>query len=377
MAADLRRDLLIRQQDADPAITGVQTIEEEKISSREGLWPGVRKGPNVEGRGDETASASVEPWVDANGYLAACLLALGPGRVPLLGYKPDLGDRVVPYDTLELAFIEARVCGGNYVLSPEPRFRAGLRAGKADAVAAWKRLQNTAAWLGENDALLGRPAIPSATVLVEATETSFELVNLLFRRNASPQVRALADVPAPSPQRPVIVAAGLASVPAEIAARILAHAHAGAVVMTDDAGPKAWWRTVGARPVKSQEDRDFYRRGKGMIVAYKAPVADPSEFALDVIDQVTHPRRAVRMWNAGAVIGVATEGRRPGEAILHAINYGSPIDDDVQTRVFGNYGKATFLAPGENPVSLQVFKRGLTTEVMIPRITRLATVIFG
>lgn len=358
-------------------MTGVQTIEEEKISSREGLWPGVRKGPNVEGRGDETASASVEPWVDANGYLAACLLALAPGRVPLLGYKADLGDRVVPYDTLELAFIEARVCGGNYVLSPEPRFRAGLDAGKADAVAAWKRLQNTAAWLGENDALLGRPAIPSATVLVEATETSFELVNLLFRRNASPQVRALADVPAPSPQRPVIVAAGLGNVPAAIAARILAHADAGAAVMTDDAGPKAWWRTVGARPVKSQEDRDFYRRGKGMIVAYKAPVADPSEFALDVIDQVTHPRRAVRMWNAGAVIGVATEGRRPGEAILHAINYGSPIDDDVQTRVFGNYGKATFVAPGEKTVSLQVFKRGLTTEVMIPRITRLATVIFG
>jgi hypothetical protein len=381
MPVDFRRDLLIRQSDAGAAFSGTQAITEAElaaqVSTSDGLWPGVRRGPNVDGRGDETASASIEPWVDANGYLAACLRALHPKRVPVLAYKADLGDRVVPYDTLELAFIEARVCGGNYVLSPEPRFRTDLAAGKADAVAAWKRLLSTAAWLREHDDLLGRAALPPATVLVEQSETSFELMNLLFRRNASPDVRAVADLPAPSPRRPVIVAAGLKTVPPAVAGRLLAHADAGATVVTDDTSENAWWRKSGARPVKTQEDRDFYPQGKGAIVAYKEAIADPSEFAFDVIDLVTHARRAVRMWNAPSVIGVASEGRRAGEAILHAINYGGPVDNEVQTRVLGNFAKATLVAPGERPADLQVFKRGLTTEVMIPKITRLATVVFG
>ena len=70
---------------------------------------------------DETASASREPWVDANGYQAGYLRALYPDRPPVLAYLPDkLGDRVVPYDSLELALIEAWVAGGNYIMAMEP-----------------------------------------------------------------------------------------------------------------------------------------------------------------------------------------------------------------------------------------------------------------
>lgn len=54
---------------------------------KDGLWPGISRGPNVEGRGDETASASREPWVNANGYQVQVERALG-GK-PLLGYLPN------------------------------------------------------------------------------------------------------------------------------------------------------------------------------------------------------------------------------------------------------------------------------------------------
>src|SRR6266498_3662564 len=50
------------------------------------LWPGVSRGPNVPGRGDETASASREPWVDANGYRIGWLKALYPNKPAVLGY---------------------------------------------------------------------------------------------------------------------------------------------------------------------------------------------------------------------------------------------------------------------------------------------------
>src|SRR5436309_1643138 len=34
------------------------------VAATTGLWPGIRRPPSVPGRGDETASASREPWVD-------------------------------------------------------------------------------------------------------------------------------------------------------------------------------------------------------------------------------------------------------------------------------------------------------------------------
>src|SRR5690606_38363855 len=110
---------------------------------KNGLWPGVTRPPAVEGRGDETASASREPWVDANGYWVGYLRALYPDRPAVLGYIPDLGDRAVPFDTLELALVEAWAAGGNYLLSVERDYKAALLRNDPKALAAWKQLGQT------------------------------------------------------------------------------------------------------------------------------------------------------------------------------------------------------------------------------------------
>lgn len=381
MAADYRRDVLV---DWDEAPAGAVAVKPGDLTApgvevRAGLWPGIRKPPNVEGRGDETVSASVEPWVDANGYLAACMRALAPGKTALIASKPESEERVVPYDSMELALIEARVNGGNAVLTPDRRFRDDWKAGKAEALGAWKRLLETAAWLREHEELLGGPAIASITMLVEPGESdTIELANLLFRRNGSPDIRALAAIPDPSPERIAVVCAGIANLPVAAASKLLAHARAGATVVTDNGKPDAFWRgAVSGKPIRSQQDRDFYSVGKGAIAVYRESIADPSEFALDVIDVVGHPRRAVRLWNAPSVVMVASQGARAGQRIVHAVNYGDAIDQEVQTRVQGQYGRATMLAPGARPMALKVFKRGTTTEVMIPSIRRLASIVFG
>jgi len=54
-----------------------------------------RDGPDT-----EVASASREPWIDANGHVVAYERALYPDKPVLLGYRPD--DRIIPFDTLEL-----------------------------------------------------------------------------------------------------------------------------------------------------------------------------------------------------------------------------------------------------------------------------------
>src|SRR6266540_2551469 len=111
MPVDLSRDLILRWNDPDPAhvpllkqtgitavliskrdtaftaacsaagmatvltsefqfvdMNGLEAANGPNVVLSSGSWPGVRRPPSVNGRGDETASASREPWVDANSF---------------------------------------------------------------------------------------------------------------------------------------------------------------------------------------------------------------------------------------------------------------------------------------------------------------------
>ena len=352
-----------------------------------GLWPGVSRGaakPNSPD--DETASASSEPWVDANAYWIPYLRALYPTSAPVLAYEANeaagLRDgRVVAFDTLELAFAEARAAGGNYILSMESSYREALLKEDAKAVSAWERLGTTAKWFNQNEALFGNAAQPTITALVEPGRQTAEIANLLFRRNASPLLTSA--VPNPSPGILALVATGIKAPSANTATRLLAHAQSGSTVVTDDASPQAWWRRAqGLREVRKQADRVFYALGKGSIIAYNSRAANPSEHALDVIDVVTHPKRPVRIWNSMTLIAMASAG-----GVLHLLNYGTGgggrrggrvgNGSEIQVRMQGVFQKARLLQPGAAPQELETARRGSTTEVLVPVFERVATVVFG
>lgn len=349
-----------------------------QVALAQGLWPGIRRPPAVEGRGDETASASREPWVDSNGSWIAYLRALYPERAPVLGYLPDgLGDRIVPYDTLELALVEAWSAGGNYVLAVEQTFREALLRKDPKALSAWEQLGRTARWLGENQALFRQVALPIVTALVEPGAATGEIVNLLYRRNVSPSVISAESLGPPDPRRVLaLVAANLRQPEPAVASRILAHARAGTTVIAAAPASRRWWRSAPLRSTRTEEDRDVYALGRGQVVAYRGAIADPSEFALDVIDLIGHKERAVRLWNAPAVIALATDAPRAGGRLVHLVNYGSPIDQEIQVRVQGHFNRATLLRPDGSPLSLETALRGSTTEVFVPELTRLGVLAF-
>lgn len=358
--------LLLRWPDREPAhepllqqlgadrILGIEPVEG---AVTRGLWPGVRS-PAKQGNAD-VASASREPWVDANGYLAAYQRALG--LPALLGQTYKDAERGVPFDSLELALVEARVNGGNFILSVEPRYRAALLGGDAKALEAWRSLARTAAWLKTNESLFAHPTSPQITALVEPGFATSEIANLLYRRGASP---ALVNAATPVLPEGVLVlsAAGLKHVP-EAAHQFAAR---GGTVVTDSAPPKSW------KTLKEDTDRTFYGVGKGQVVAYHKRIQDPSEFALDCIDLLTHRRRAARLWNATAAIPLATGGN-----LLHIIQYGGPVEGEIQARVQGRFKEARLLRPEAPPLPLKIYHRAETTEVFPSAIHRLAVVQFG
>ncbi len=336
-----------------------------------GLWPGVHTPDQA------VASATRGVWIDQNCYLVVYARALYPKLPPILGYLPDKDagvppERSVPFDTLEMALAEAWMPGGNFLMALEKRYREELLKGSTNAVTAWRNLGRTANWLRENVAAFGKPMQRNVTVLVEGKDESQELANLAFRQSVSPALVAAENPPAPDPaQCRELVAVGIATPNADARRKILANAQAGTIVVVDASGDQAWWRAPGLKPLKSDEERNYYSLGKGQVVAYKEPVLDPSDMALDMIDYVKQSGRATRVFNCNAAVAMA------GQSVLYLVNYGRPQDLPVLARIQGSFTKATLLQPGSAPTTVKVSKRGTSSEATLPKLDRMAAVVFG
>lgn len=220
-------------------------------------------------------------------------------------------------------------------------------------------------------------------MLVEGGETTLETASLMYRQNVSPLLVRPVELPAPeltteSQQRcRVLVTAGIRALSAEVRARILAHAEAGSTVVTDAHGDDAWWKSDSCKLERDFEDRQFYVLGRGRVVAYTDEIQDPGDFALDVLD-LAGKERALRLWDNGAVIALATAGPAggPAKAVLSAVNYGHPIDWGLMAQIHGHYTEATLLRPEAKPLKLRVARRGPASEVVLPELGLLAAVVF-
>jgi hypothetical protein len=377
--------LIVRWPDAPEGVraaAGVDALVGETLPdgfpkvAADGLWPGIRRPEKRVDWVEETASASREPWIDQNLYLYAYQRTLNPEAPAIQGYtanekggvKPD---QMVPFESLEFALAEAWAMGGNWIAAPDERYRRALLSGDASATAAWKRFGELASWLKANRGLFGHPLFPTIQTIVEPGFPTRELANLQFRRSASPRLIRKEDLPAPGADCKAVVAASIRTPDAALRTKLLRHAEAGAYLVVD----ADWWKDARAKVVKDQPDRVIYSLGKGHVAAYKKRIADPSEFALDVIDFITYRNRPVRVWNANSVVPAATVRGR--EAVVSLVNYGQQTHYDVQLRVFGDFTAAMWHRPGHAAEPLEAKKRGTTTEVFLPELGRMSVIVFG
>jgi len=350
------------------------------LAVKAGVWPGARASAR-NADGSFSGGASQRAWIDANGYLVAWTKALFPGRTALLAYLPDSDagiaqGQVITYESLELALIDAWAGGGNYLLAPDAPYRNALLRGEPPATAAWSQLGRTARWLKQNQDLLRQSPLSTITVLVERGDTSAEIAALMFRQSGSPELVSTERMPLPdASRRPIVVAAGITPSP-ELGRLLLAHAKAGASLVIDGGDASSWWKAPGLRAARQFEDRGFYTLGAGRILVYKELIVDPGDFALDVLDHAAG-RRPVRLWDAPAVVAMASQADTRANLILRLVNYGSPTRGDVMAQVRGIYNSATLLRPDQPSVALRTCRRGENTDVLVPGFRRLALVVFS
>lgn len=343
---------------------------------RAGLWPGVQ--PND----PSAASATGSAWIDANSYLVAYLRGLYSHRPAILGYRAD-GDagvspsRRLPFHTVELGLIEAVAAGGNVVLTIPADYRGALLQGDGRAERAWRALANTATFLGARRAVFEQPPASRVALAADNLEEHGELLNMMYRRGTGPAVFPPARLPAfrPDGYRILVAAALHPSPEARKAALAFASAGGQLVVAPLEDRQAAWWIASGARKTKSEEECDLYTLGKGTILAYRAPVADPAEFALDILDAQGWRTRDVRVIGADPVVAMSHRAG-PGKLSVEMINYSTRPVEHFLLRVEGAYRKAVFSAPGAQDVPLQIIRQGSGTEVEIALVERLGVVLF-
>lgn len=347
---------------------------------KDGTWSSASTRPRRE---EIRAGATARPWVEANGFRIGYLHALYPGMRPVLGYQMDAEAGVKPgrapaLSKLELALIEAWAAGGNYVLSLTAEHQQALIAGNPEDLGAWRALGRTSRWLRANVALFRQPTLPNITMLVESGEATAEIASLMYRQNTSPRL-VRSDVLTAEGLRNcrVLVTTGIRPPSAELRARMLAHAEAGATVVTDAYGEGAWWRGASCKLARAFDDREFYTLGRGRVVAYKEEIQDPGDFALDVLD-LAGRERAARLWDYGATIALATSAPAggPGKAVFSVVNYGHPARRDLMAQIHGQFNEATLLRPEAKEASLRVARRGPNTEVVLPDLNLLAAIVF-
>ncbi len=343
---------------------------------RYGRWPGIHAP-------DPTLiTATTSYWVDSNLNLFAYLRARFPDRAAVIAYRPDekagvSKDRRLPYASVETALVEARALGGNVILSLPDHYRRALLADEPRAVAAWTSFGVTARFLRQNTTWLRSPVASRVAVIASTLENSEEILNLLYRHNATPVVIRPGEISLVRPESyRVLVTPGVTLSRAQRAAALDFVRHGGWLftVPADETKPGWWQGMAGLALRQKEEERDLYGLGSGSIAAYKESFVDPGEFALDVIEAEGWSSRDLRIWGPGAVIGILHR-QSNGTVSVELLNYGSRPRGGFLVRLEQAFQKAIFQQPGAEPVELKVPYRRRGTELDVAGMRSFARII--
>lgn len=348
---------------------------------RGGVWPGIApRDPNA-------AGATEGVWLDANASLVAYLRAMYPNRPAVLGYRPDKEagvpeTRSLPPRAMEVVLADAYAAGGYVVLSFPETFRKGLLAGETRMTSGWKQLTELAAFHATHRDVVQKPGHARMLVIAGNLEQSEEVLNLAYRRNLCPQVVAAAQVPALSTAQLDVVVAANIPLAAPLVANLKRFVTAGGTVMAAPAeGDKTRWWTAG-RKVESEEERDKYALGRGLVYGYHDQVLDPGTFALDLKDAYAEksvptdgPKNLdVRLW-AAETIQVVMHRTGPKQLAAVLTCYGNPPNHDFLIGFRGKYRSASITDPARpEKQPLTLMPRTGRTEINLKQAGRSAII---
>lgn len=322
----------------------------------EGVSPRAR---NLADMGIRAAPSS-EPWIESNIWLVRSFrLRPSPWHPVWIDYEPE---DATPADYPRFA-ADAAVAGGRWIVNPDDKFRAALRARDAAAMAAWQHTADVLRFAEEHAEWRGFAPFGHLALIVDPAaaqaDMSEEYLKLVTRRQTP--YRPLA--------RPGLTAASLAGFRAVLATELApptaaerqilcAFAEDGGVVI---AGP-SW----GGAPKGEDQPYAEVPMGKGRVVVYREP--DPESVARDLRDLLSQPERGVTAFNVPGVITYSSSADSGRRVLVQLLNYSSSPAEAITIRVSGHFTSARLFTPGAAPARLEIEGAEGRTEVAIPKV---------
>lgn len=346
----------------------------ELIALGDGVWPDLAVKSRESGGGLE-AGPTGAPWLDANGWLIQMARERGGGRPVWIRSETAVDASV---DGMLLALHEACAYGAWRPLALKPELASGLKAGSAAAMAAWEKLLAAVRWQASKKA--ENAWAPFARLLVVSDfagpneYNAFEVLNLAARRGLAFRVA----------ERGKFAAAQLSGIQAVLyvdaqpmeaamAAAMKGFAERGGLVLAMNEPARAFGALT---PLAEAHPRfELFRCGKGRVAVSRKPWDDQYLLAQDAHLLMSRRYDAVRLFNAGSLVGYHTVSADGARWLVHLLNYTrTAAAHEVSLQTWARVRAARFEAPGVAPRTLTVDRETGRSELALPKIEICARV---
>jgi hypothetical protein len=344
------------------------------IAIGDGVWPDLAVKSRESGGGLE-AGPTGAPWLDANGWLIQMARARAGGRPVWI--RSEMGTDV-SVEGMLLALHEACAFGAWRPLALRAEVAAGLRAGSAAALGVWERLVAAVRWQESRRA--ENAWAPFARLLVVSDfagpneYNAFEVLNLAARRGLAFRVaergrfgaRDLGGMQA-------VLYVDAQPMGAAVAGAVQGFVERGGLVLLMK-GPASALR--GLTPLAEKHARfDLFQCGRGRVAASRKEWEDQYLLAQDAHLLMSRRHDAVRLFNAGSLVGHHTASAEGARWLVHLLNYTrTAAAHEVSLQTWARVRRARFEAPGGEQRELTVDRETGRSELALPRIDVYARV---
>jgi hypothetical protein len=335
----------------------------------EGVWPAAPMG-----REQMSASAGPtgNPWVDSNGWKIRLEGARNPGSRVWVDANPKDGTLAGAYPR---AIADAAAFGGRWIVTLDGQLAGDIAQGKADALAAWKRIAGAASFFNGRKAWSGYAPVAVLGVVSDFSGDNElmgqELLNLVARTNQQSGIVLKDQVSASSfAGMRAVVYADVKPPDPGVRSRIMAFVQSGGTLITGSN-----WGPAPGTP-SSGPDQPGYRwraAGKGRVAFAEQEFSDPYAVANQAVLIVSHRYDSVRFWNAGSAGSYYTAAPDGKRVVVHMLFYTDRETAAVTARVAGKYrtGKLwTLDGPDPRPLELDLQKDAV--ELHLPTVSQYA-----
>ena len=267
---------------------------------------------------------------------------------------------MVPARSYQTAVCDVAVAGGQWVISLDDAFRAGLAGKDASAKEAWTGLVNAVSFFQKHPEWKTYKSLGALGVVSDFSGDNYdfggEMLNALSRRDFL--CTAICDTGKALPSLAglkVILRADSQAPSAAVKASLLAYVQQGGVLVT---GSK--WGASGVAGTSKSPNFNVRTLGKGRIAIAKEDTGDPWDFVTKAQAFISQADRTAKLFNASASGGfrysVSPDGKRALLQILSYANYGGrgPGMGRAGRRARRRIGHSFALEPGHGLDARQV-----------------------